>query len=239
MLLPNLAERRVEPEVMDQPGLDADAHHAALRGLARINRVSGSGKLLWDALRPRLMRGASRGPFRVLDVACGGGDVAGDLWRRAKRDGVRLHVTGVDVSDLAVRRTNEAARHAGAEGEVVAMRCDVLQDELPRGFDAAVTSLFVHHLEPEQAVRVLRRMREAAPLVVVNDLERSRSGYVAARLGTRVLSRSPVVHVDGPLSVKAALTLGELRDAAEEAGLNGARVVRRFPFRLVLTWEAA
>ena len=46
--------------------------------------------------------------------------------------------------------------------------------------------------------------------VVISDLRRSRSGFVIAWIGTRLLSRSPVVHYDGPVSVRAAWTIREL-----------------------------
>jgi hypothetical protein len=55
--------------------------------------------------------------------------------------------------------------------------------------------------------------------------------------GTRLLSRSPVVHVDGPRSVAAAFTPAEALDLAQRAGLTGATVVRRWPCRFLLTWR--
>ena len=56
-------------------------------------------------------------------------------------------------------------------------------------------------------------------------------------LGCRVLSRSPVVHVDGPRSARAAWTVTELRGLAERAGLAGASVERRLPCRMLLDWS--
>ena len=38
-MLPDLRERQIRPERMDEPMLDTEAHQAALRGLARINRI--------------------------------------------------------------------------------------------------------------------------------------------------------------------------------------------------------
>jgi len=50
MLLPDLTLRRRQPEIMDQPGLDRQAHVQALRGLARLNLWSGSARILWPEL---------------------------------------------------------------------------------------------------------------------------------------------------------------------------------------------
>lgn len=43
----------------------------------------------------------SRTPTRLLDVGCGGGDVARALARWAERDGLRLEVTGIDPDPRA------------------------------------------------------------------------------------------------------------------------------------------
>jgi hypothetical protein len=99
-------------------------------------------------------------------------------------------------------------------------------------------SLFLHHLDEVQAVAFLAWLREAArELVLVNDLERGWAGLVLAHLGTRLLSTSGVVHTDGPRSVEAAFTPAEALALAEKAGLAGARVGRRWPFRYLLSWR--
>jgi len=106
------------------------------------------------------------------------------------------------------------------------------------GFDAVICSLFLHHLDEEQAVALLRRMaRRRARLIVINDLCRSLTGWLLAYAGTRLLSRSDVVHTDGPRSVEAAFSLAEARCLAARAGLSGARVSARWPCRLLLTWR--
>jgi hypothetical protein len=79
--------------------------------------------------------------------------------------------------------------------------------------------------------------RLATRLVLVNDLVRGPAAYALAWLGTRLLTRSPVVHLDGPRSVAAAFTLREARELAERAGLHGARIDRRWPCRYLLAWR--
>jgi SAM-dependent methyltransferase len=217
---------------MDQPGLDPGRHRQALRGLRRINFWSRSAGILWPPLAA-LAREASR-PVRVLDIATGGGDVPIRLARYSGRSRSRLAVEGCDVNPEAVRyATEQAERHGVAVRFFVA---DALTD-IPTGYDAIACSLFLHHLTDELAVGLLRRMGTAAGrLVLVNDLERSRRGLLLARVATRLLSLSPVVHVDGPRSVEGAFTIEEARSLAERAGLDGATVERRWPCRYLLSW---
>ncbi len=229
-----LEQRRLQPEVMDQPGLDPAQHAQALRSLARINWWSHSSGILWPRLA-ELARGAAA-PVRVLDVATGAGDVPIRLSRRAQRHGLRLQIEGCDVSPVAIEIARHRAEQTGAN--VRFFEHDALAGPLPTGYDAIMCSLFLHHLENEQAVTLLARMREqAGRLVLVNDLVRSRAGWLAARVGTRLLSRSWVVHTDGPRSVEGAFTMAELRGLADEAGLRGADVAWRWPFRMLLTWR--
>ncbi len=232
-LLPTLS-RRLRPEVMDQPGLAPGLHRAALRGLGRINFWSGSAGILWRPIAA-LARTASR-PIRVLDLAAGGGDVAIRLWRKARRAGLPVSVDGCDISPVAVEH---AARLAGRRrADVRFFVADALTADLPTGYDVVTCSLFLHHLTDDDAVTLLRRMGAAAGrLVLVNDLVRSRAGLLLAQVGTRLLSLSPVVHVDGPRSVEGAYTIEEARTLADRAGLGGATVGRRWPCRFLLSWS--
>jgi hypothetical protein len=225
--------RRLQPEIMDQPGLDPGRHRQALRGLRRINFWSRSAGILWPALAA-LARTTPQ-PLRVLDVATGGGDVPIRLWQRAKRAGLSMIIEGCDISAVAVEHATREAEQRGAA--VRYFVANALVDPLRDGYDAVVCSLFLHHLTEEQAVGLLRRMAAAARrLVLVNDLVRSRTGLWLARVGTRLLSRSPVVHVDGPRSVEGAYTIQEAQSLAERAGLQGATIERRWPCRFLLSW---
>ena len=220
---------------MDQPGIDPIEHRRALRGLVRINRLSFSAGILWPSIR-RLAREIAPQPLRILDLACGAGDVAIALSKRASAVNLAVEIAGCDLSDVAIDFAQRRA--ADARADVSFRALDVLNDDLPSGFDVVVCSLFLHHLDEADAIRLLRKMGDAAGrLVLVNDLARSPIGYIAAWAGTRLLTRSPIVHFDGPLSVEGAFTPAEALALAEQAGLTGATVRRRWPFRYLLRWS--
>ncbi len=220
---------------MDQPGVDADLHQGALRGLARINRFSGTVSAVWRPLQQLARRQPGR-TLRVLDVASGGGDVAIGLAKRARRQGLPLQVAGCDISQTAVDYASRQARQAGVEVDF--FTADVLGQPLPTGYDAICSSLFLHHLDQPDALRLLQGMRAAAPqLIVVSDLLRTRWGYALAWAGCRVLTRNPLCRVDGPLSVEGAFRLPEVIDLAAECHLQEATIRKQWPERFLLTWE--
>jgi 2-polyprenyl-3-methyl-5-hydroxy-6-metoxy-1,4-benzoquinol methylase len=229
----SLRQRRRLPEWMDRPDLSPACHVAALRGLARINWWSRSAGILWPPLAA-LARRLGR-PLRVLDVATGAGDVPLRLWRRAARAGLDFRIDGCDLSPTAVAYARDAADRAGAA--VHFFQHDALNGAPPPGYDAVVNSLFLHHLDEAEAVTFLRRLAGAAEfLVLVNDLERSAMGLALAHVAVRLLSRSAVVHYDGPRSVMGAFTRVEALALAERAGLYEATAEWRWPFRYLLTW---
>lgn len=106
----SLTSRWHQPEWMDQPQLAAELHADALCGLGRVNWLSDVSGLFW----PRLQRLARQvGRLRVLDLACGGGDVSLGLARRARRAGMDVQFVGCDLSSTALDVARRRAATAG------------------------------------------------------------------------------------------------------------------------------
>jgi len=229
-----LKQRDRQPEVMDQPGLDPAEHARALRGLRRINAISRSSTGLLRLLQALDASGGST-PISVLELACGGGDIAIDLDRMARRSGLKLEIHACDLNPEAIRLARANAQRRG--GQVQFSVADALAEPGREQVDVVYCTLFAHHLSDDAVITLFRVMAaRARRLVVVDDLIRSRLGYALAWAGTRLLSRSWVVHTDGPLSVRAAFTPDELLGLAERAGLSGAELQRFWPERQRLIW---
>ncbi len=228
--------RRREPEWMDQPGLDEAEHHHALSGLSSLHRVRCTVGPLWKVVR-QVARRQAPVPLSVLDVACGGGDVVVQLARRARAVGLPLQLGGCDLRPAALRYAAQRAEAAGVS-DIDFFAKDVLHEPLPRSFDIVLCTLFLHHLDEADAVALLGRMAAAArQVVLVEDLLRSRLGLVLTWIGCHLLSRSPIVRVDGPRSVRAAYTPREVLALAAQAELDDVRLSRHWPQRLVLQWR--
>jgi 2-polyprenyl-3-methyl-5-hydroxy-6-metoxy-1,4-benzoquinol methylase len=231
--------RKLTGEIMDSPTLDQGEHLLALDGLRNINRVSHAA----DAIFHPLLNFAQRRQLtslRVLDVACGGGDVPVDVAAKAKSAGITIHLTLLDRSELAVNHAADAAANSEIEcatriGDAVVGQGFGAQE---KPFDIITNSLFLHHLSEEEVIAVLGHMRKAASgAVIISDLRRSLLGWIIAWVGCRILSRSPIVHYDGPVSVRAAWTPEELKAMALRAGMTGVTITPAFPWRMILVWE--
>jgi 2-polyprenyl-3-methyl-5-hydroxy-6-metoxy-1,4-benzoquinol methylase len=224
-----LKNRCRRPELMDRPGLEPADHARALAGLRRIHAMSRTIAVLWRPIAG-LARTMHRedGSIRVLDLATGGGSIPMGLARRAARAGLNVSVDGCDVNPQAIAIAREEAAARGLPCRFFVL--DVLGRPLPKGYDVLTCSLFLHHLDEADAVALLGRMAAATRrLVLVDDLVRSRSGYLLALVGCRMLTGSQIVHVDGPRSVAAAFTTGEALSLAARAGLPQARLIPHWP----------
>lgn len=222
---------------MDDPSLDREEHRRALRGLRRINRVSlTQGRL--GGLVYEMSRTAGGRALRVVDLACGSGDTVRWLGRMAISRGLGWEVMGVDRSEVAI---DEARRLTpeGLSGRVRFVVGDVLAGLGGYDADIVTCNLFLHHLRTEEVAGLLQGIGQTARLGFAGqDLVRSQMGYWYARAGTRVLSRSSVVHHDGPQSVRASWTVEEMRGLLTTAGLSAdqCRVTAVWPERMLIRW---
>ena len=227
-----MKSRRLVPELMDNPELDACHHRDALRGLERINRCTGNGLVAWRPIR-ELARRLERDRLRLLDVATGAADIPIELSRRARTEGLALEIDACDVSQRALEVAEQNCARAGTRINLFTL--DVVEQTIGKQYDLIMCSQFLHHLTVEQTESVLLKMASAARhRVVVIDLARTRWNWLQVVIATRVLSRSKVVHFDGPQSVRAAYTFAEIRAIASRVGFVSFSIESRWPCRFVL-----
>ena len=138
-----------QPELMDDPSLPRADHLCALDALSTINFFSRTSSQLAAAVA-RLAAASGRSakvgdPLKVVDVACGGGDVTVEVTRKLARRGFSVDMLGIDKSSLAIARARRRV-YSLPEARVEFEQADVLARDTPP-CDIAISSLFLHHLE--------------------------------------------------------------------------------------------
>ena len=170
----------------------------------------------------------------VLDIASGAADVPRALIAWGRKRGFDVRVTALDISRSALAY----ARRAGPPDDRLRLLCADIRRPFchDRAFDYVTSALFFHHLTDEQVVDVLRLSdRVARRGIVVNDLVRSRQAWVLTWLLTWPFH--PILHHDGPLSVRRALTPAEIVALAQQAGVPWLSIERHFGERMTLAGE--
>jgi len=219
---------------MDRPGNTMADLAGALDDIRLVNRFLRGSKILVAALRPLLSALPEGETLHVLDVGTGGADLPLDLVSFARRLGRGIRIVAVDRDPVTIEYAR--ARTAGTP-EIEVRRAGAFALPSPPGsFDVVTASMFLHHFDHDDAVRLLSGFRRIARRsVLVNDLRRHRVPWAFIGLAARVTGRHPMFVHDATLSVLRGFTADELMAAAREAGAASATVDRRLPYRLVLT----
>ena len=105
-------------------------------------------------------------------------------------------------------------------------------------FDIVSSSLFVHHLQPEQVVLFVREaLRVCRVAVLINDLVRHPLHLAVAYAGVP-LYRSRLTRNDAPASVRQAYTVNEMRNFLEKAEASRVEIHRQYFFRMgAIAWK--
>jgi SAM-dependent methyltransferase len=234
--MPDFARRAVLTEFMDDPATDYATFRGCLVDLAKVNRLT----LAYPPTLAFLDRVARSGrrpagrALRIVDVGSGDGDMLRQVARWARRRGVRVALTGVDLSPWAARAAAEAT---APEDEIAWVTADLFDYAPERPPDLVISSLFTHHLDDGALVRFLAWMEATAALGwFVNDLHRHPLPYHVFGAAARALRFHPFVVHDGPVSIARAFTFADWRRSLAAAGIppGAARLRWHFPFRITV-----
>lgn len=200
-----------------------------LRDLRRINSIFGGSGLSIRAMCALVGQGAPPAvsgvdTIRVLDVGTGAADIPARMLR-ARGPWRAIHVTATDSRPEVIEAAQLLEPSLAEEPNLSLEVADGRSLPYPDGaFDVAHASLVLHHLDPDEAVAFLRELRRVARIgVVLNDLDRSRLGWLGAWLILHAITRNRFTLHDGPLSVRRAYRRAEARDLLRAAGLRSVR----------------
>jgi ubiquinone/menaquinone biosynthesis C-methylase UbiE len=216
---------------MDQPNLDRAELAENLRDIRRVNRLLGGTTVVLRHLHRILERGPAIVPITLLDLATGSADIPVAVSRWAKRHGLAMTITASDSSEQMLELARE---QIAGHPKITLARYDARAVPLPdKCVDIVLCSLSLHHFASQDAMQVLREMdRLARKGFIVNDLRRSRLGYIAAWIAARLTTRNRLTRNDAPLSVRRAYTPSELEDLLHDAGVTGTAISTHLWFRM-------
>lgn len=211
-------QRVLEPEVMDTPeeARDYDAmDHSA------VNTAFCTDLLAMGPLGPT-----------VLDVGTGTALIPIELCKRA--EGVRVVAVELAVHMLALAKENVA--RAGLEARIALEEADAKAMPYPdAAFATTVSNSIVHHIaDPQLVLSEMGRVTRSGGLVFVRDLARPSTSAEVDRLvalhgGTPPSDPAALPSFEHQrelfrASLCAALTVDEVIDIANAAGLRGSAV---------------
>ena len=191
--------RRVSPRELPEL-MDGDCGYEdfrdCMRSLETVNRwlLGYRPTLAWLKQLPH----KSHDPLHIVDVGSGGGDFLRKIAAWARRRGIAVQLTGVDLNPYAARAAVESTPK---DLEITWVTGDAMVYRPEKPLHIVVSSLVAHHLEDEEIVALLRWMEANVQVGwFINDLERSKW---SSRMFGWVRWHWLVRH-DGPVSFRRA-----------------------------------
>jgi len=220
-------KRVVVPELLDSDAGTSREVAESIVDLRMFNRAFGGVRTVTSLLR-RVAGQRKLNDLSWVDVAGSEGFVAVSAQKALARSGTRVFPVVLD----------RAATHM--DGAVPSICGDALA--LPfrdNSFDVVGSSLFLHHLEPEQIIQfVSDGLRVARHAFVIHDLIRHPLHLALSYLGFP-LYRSRLTRHDAPASVHRAYTLDEIKKILMQTAAEANIEIRQFYlFRMgVIVWK--
>jgi 2-polyprenyl-3-methyl-5-hydroxy-6-metoxy-1,4-benzoquinol methylase len=204
------------PEKMDDPGVSVHEIHKALNELEVINRYLGGYNVILNGLNKLDWRDQT---LTIMDLGSGGGDMLRSINDWAHSNGKKVRLIGVDWNPVMNEYAEERSKGLA---NISYKTVSVWDDELLNNkVDVVISSLFCHHFDDIELIRLISRMNEMSKMaVIINDLHRHWFAYHSIKAITRLFSKTYLVKYDGPLSVARALTQSEWEYVLNKAGVN-------------------
>jgi hypothetical protein len=218
--------RVVVPELLDSDAGTRREIEDSLADLRMVNRIFGGVRTMQKLLETVAQR-CSLQSISWLDVGGATGEIGEMTNSGLQRAGVRGATTVLDRAS-----THLNGRRPAVCGDALALP---FRDN---SFDVVASSLFVHHLEPEQlAAFVDEGLRVARYAVIINDLVRN-PVHLALVYAGFAFYRSRLTRHDAPASVRRAYTRDELREILGRTQAPSIEIGVYYLFRLgAIAWK--
>ncbi|MEO9966121.1 MAG: methyltransferase domain-containing protein [Reichenbachiella sp.] len=230
-MLKNLIQRSLQEEIMDDFFCQGEVVDQTLKELHQINNYLGGDQISLQAVK-KLIAQKPQQNYEIVDLGCGGGDTLKLFSNWGKRKKKNLNLIGIDANEYIIEYAKKNCRK---KPNISFLAENILSDTFRnRSFDIAHASLFLHHLQEEEIVELLRQLVSQVRIgVVINDLHRHWVSYLFTKHLLTRWSKSEMVKFDSVLSVARSFTKAELERYLKLAEIENYTVRWRWAYR----WE--
>ncbi|UXX80184.1 methyltransferase domain-containing protein [Reichenbachiella carrageenanivorans] len=226
-----LNQRSLKEEIMDDFYCQGEVVDQTLRELHQINTYLGGDQLSLNAIKKLLIK-HPKDSYEIVDLGCGGGDTLKRFAKWGKRHHQHLQLLGIDANAYIV---DYALKNCRKYPNISFSADNLLSSQFRnKTFDIAHASLFLHHLQDEEIIVLLKQLIDQARVgVVINDLHRHWLSYAFTKHLITRWSKSEMVKYDATLSVARAFTRSELEKYMKWANIKNYSLTWQWAFR----WE--
>jgi hypothetical protein len=209
--MPDFRKRATQPELLDMPDIPFEEIRRNMQELDVINTWLGGHNITIRGIRNLLPKTRTAGDkprtLHVCEIGCGGGDNLRAIDRWARRRGLAIRVTGIDINAHCIRYAQQRWEHGTTAEWIVSDYRTVTFTARP---DIVFSSLFCHHFTDDAIPEILEWCADNSRLgFFINDLHRHPLAYYSIKWLTAAFSHSRLVRNDAPLSVAKGFSLSE------------------------------
>jgi 2-polyprenyl-3-methyl-5-hydroxy-6-metoxy-1,4-benzoquinol methylase len=230
--MPSFTQRSDSKELLDATGIPFADIRQNMQELDFINTWLGGHAITLKGLKSFLP--APKNEWHITEIGCGGGDNLRVIKNWAEKRGYKVQLTGVDINPECIQFAGEKEENKGIHFICSDYRTVLLQSTP----DIIFSSLFCHHFQDEELLKMLQWMKSASKTgFFINDLHRHPLAYYSIRGLTAAFSKSYLVKNDAPLSVQRGFVRHEWELLFQKAGITNYTCTWQWAFRWLVTYR--
>ncbi len=224
--------RSSEKEKLDDLNLDGEPLHKALKSLEWVNRWFGNHRSVLKAIH-RIYKKEER-PLCIIDLGCGGGDLALAVAKSLHQQKIKFTITGIDgnANTLAYARKNCAAFN-----QINFLQADILKSQFSiQPCDILISSHFMYHFTAEALVDLLKNnLSVISTAIIFSELKRNQFAMRLFKFSSFLMPISKLAKEDGLQAIKRSFSKKEWLTILKQAGIDTYRLQSVPLFRILLT----
>lgn len=226
----NFAQRSSEKELLDEENIPLADLHQNLKELAFINTFLGGFSVTRFGLSQLLLDKTKT--YHLADIGCGGGDNLIAIANWAKKNNVKVELSGIDMKMEAIAY---AEKNCSKYPNIHFIVSDYKLTQFKEPVDVIVSSLFCHHLNEQELMECILWMSQNARTgFLINDLQRNKIAYYSIKWLTALFSKSYLVKNDAAVSVSRGFKKRELNELLRKSGVKNYSISWKWAFRYLI-----
>ncbi len=224
--------RSLENEKLDDLNLHGEPLHKALQSLEWVNRWFGNHRSVITAIH-RIYKKEEK-PLRIIDLGCGGGDLALAVAKSLRRHKIECNITGIDGN---ANTLVYAQKKCAAFSEINFLQADILIKEfIIQPCDILISSHFMYHFTADGLIVFLKKnLSSISTAIIFSELKRNRLAMCLFKFSHFLLPISKLAKEDGLLAIKRSFSEKEWLAILPQAGIDTYRLQSVPLFRILLT----
>ena len=223
--------RSSENEKLDDLNLHGEPLYKALQSLEWVNRWFGNHRSVIKAIHTIIKKEVR--PVRIIDLGCGGGDLALAVAKSLRQHKIECTITGIDgnANSLAY-----AKKKCAAYTEINFIQADILSNQFSiQPCDILISSHFMYHFTADALVDFIKNnFSYISTALIFSELKRNRSAMRLFKFSSFFLPISKLAKEDGLLAIKRSFSEKEWLAILQQAGLETFSLQRVPLFRILI-----